>query len=658
MGINQPKKGSALVWAYDLMRQLKLSDIPSSDVRKIMSQVSKLEIVLPNGKKAFLVDYHEFIEVIENVQPKKASEKKVVREDKKNLRQKRKEIDKEKVIKDLRTIFYPVKQMKAYRESLYIENEYEEALKKAEEDKLELEQRKQVYSQPVFIDNRADYEKKDKRIVIPSIEEILRTTIIPEPKFDDTIDYFDDDYVYDEEEIDERFEMPHFKRKQVADEPILLNEKKRIRFNPEMIRSAWNCFENRFLNYMGLATLEELPEKKEKKKFEFTKIFRKAEKKEEELTPFENKLLDFLGLNEEEEDLVCKEAPLMDQQVKKEEKETIIKKSKNYRNEKKRNKDVKYKVYLLCQKLCNKNINHFSLNEKIEMIQASEKYIHLLKKGEENLFEYEKEYALLIVNKIHDYLNSSLNSFTVVYDEKIFNYMNSYIVEMKDYFEIESKHKIINFKISRETRNRIIKNMSKVASLALIAALGIGAKGINSENKEKEVTGIEHAFTDSNMEKTISKMNIEELNSKIMHVNERINIEKHISENNITTNVLTKNDSVEKKVGDYLSIGESVQVLNGAQVYGMPLDLAYNTNGQKPYFGSSDTERTIRSIIIVNNQQVQKAYSSEELKHYLSLDYDIIGYQVDNQYSYDESGNYICSEGIYNSQSLVRKLDK
>ncbi len=666
MGINQPKKGKALVWAHDLVQQLKLSGVQARDIRKIMSKVSKKEIPLPNGKNGYLIDYYEFIDVAEEVTQKKVSDfvrdvnnfKKVVKKDKEKMKLKRKEFDKDKVVKDLRTIFYSVKQMKSYRESLYIENEYEEALKKAEEDKLELEQRKQVYSQPVFIDNCVDYEKKDKRIVIPSIEEILRITIIPEPKLDETIDYFDDDYVYDEEEIDKRFEIPHFTRKQVADEPILINEKKKIQLTPEMIRSAWDRFENRFLYYMGLEPLEELPKKKEKKKFDFKKLFRKVEKKEKELTPFENKLLDVLGLSfdEEEDDYVYEDTPLMDQQVKKEKKEKITKKSKNYRNEKQRNKDVKYQVYLLCQKLCNKNINDFSLNEKVEMIQASKKYIDTLKKGEDNLFDYEKEYALLIGNKIHDYLSFNINSSPDVYDEKIINYMNSYIVDMKDYFEIETKHKIIDFKLSKETRNKIIKNISKVASLALIVALGLGAKGMDSENKDKDVKGIKHDFIESNLEETILEDKINE--NVNINTNININMESVTSENLITTQVLKYDHLMVEKEEDYLSIGESVQVLAGSKVYGRLSDLTTNENAQKPYFDSVDLERTIRSIVMEHDGQVQKAYSNEEVDYYLNLEYDVIGYQVDNMYSFDEDGNYVCSEGIYNSQCLIRKLEK
>ena len=71
-----------------------------------------------------------------------------------------------------------------------------------------------------------------------------------------------------------------------------------------------------------------------------------------------------------------------------------------------------------------------------------------------------------------------------------------------------------------------------------------------------------------------------------------------------------------------------------------------------------DLERTIRSIVMEHDGQVQKAYSNEEVDYYLHLEYDVIGYQIDNMYSFDEDGNYVCSEGIYNSQCLIRKLEK
>ncbi|MCI9279284.1 MAG: hypothetical protein HFJ02_00605 [Bacilli bacterium] len=656
MGINQPKKGSSLVWAHDLIHQLNVSGILARDIIKIISQLSKREIVLPTGKTAYLVDYNEFIKVAEAVTQKKVSNyvhdvnnfKKVVQKD----------IDKDKVIKDLRTLFYPIKQMNTYRESLYIEHECKESLKKAEEDKLELEKRKQAYSQPTFVDNRANYEEKNK-IVLPSIEEILRTTVIPEPKIDNTIDYFDDDYIYDEEEIDKRFVIPHFEREKVADDPILLNEKKRFQLTPEMISSAWNRFEKRFLYFMGLVPLEELPQKKVKKKIEFKKFFQRFEKKEKELTLFESKLLDFLGLSyeEEEDNFIYEEAPSMIHQVENEKKEKLFQKNKNYRNEKKRNKDAKYQVYLLCQKLSSKKINDFSLNEKIEMVQASKKYIEILKKGENNLFDYEKEYALIIVNKIYNYLNSSLNNSTV-YDGKLFSYMNSYIHDMKDYFEIETKPKIVDFKISKEMKNKIIKNISKVASLALVVVLGIGAKGMHAESDNKEVKGIEHEFTGLNIENTFSKLNYEMSNSVVENVNKSVKIENVTSERSITTQVLNHSNSIEENETDYFSIGESVQVLEDAKVYGQFLDLVDNENGQKPYYDSVELERTIRSVVVMNNDDVKNVYSNEEVDHYISLDYDVLGYQVDNMYSFDENGNYVCSEGAYNSQSLIRKLSK
>ena len=93
-------------------------------------------------------------------------------------------------------------------------------------------------------------------------------------------------------------------------------------------------------------------------------------------------------------------------------------------------------------------------------------------------------------------------------------------------------------------------------------------------------------------------------------------------------------------------------------MYGQFLDLVDNENGQKPYYDSVELERTIRSVVVMNNDDVKNVYSNEEVEHYISLDYDVLGYQVDNMYSFDENGNYVCSEGNYNSQSLIRKLSK
>ena len=169
--------------------------------------------------------------------------------------------------------------------------------------------------------------------------------------------------------------------------------------------------------------------------------------------------------------------------------------------------------------------------------------------------------------------------------------------------------------------------------------------------------GIEHEFTGLNIENTFSKLNYEMSNLVEKNVNKSVNIE-NTSERSITTQVLNHPNSIEENETDYLSIGESVQVLEGAKVYGQFLDLVDNENGQKPYYDSVELERTIRSVVVMNNDDVKNVYSNEEVEHYISLDYDVLGYQVDNMYSFDENGNYVCSEGNYNSQSLIRKLSK
>lgn len=110
---------------------------------------------------------------------------------------------------------------------------------------------------------------------------------------------------------------------------------------------------------------------------------------------------------------------------------------------------------------------------------------------------------------------------------------------------------------------------------------------------------------------------------------------------------------------EYYSIDEAIQVNEGSNVYGTLSDLAKNTNDLKPYYDSKDINRTVRSVVVENDEQkIQKLYSNEDVDHYLSLDYDVIGYEIVNQYSFNLNGDYVGSEGYYVTQNLSRKLVK
>ena len=80
-------------------------------------------------------------------------------------------------------------------------------------------------------------------------------------------------------------------------------------------------------------------------------------------------------------------------------------------------------------------------------------------------------------------------------------------------------------------------------------------------------------------------------------------------------------------------------------------------NSTKSYWGSNENlGRTVKGIAIENEKTdtVKIVYSNEEVINYLVNDYDVIGYQVDNMFSYNQNGTYAGSEGLYDDESVIK----
>ncbi len=606
MKINQPKKGSALVWAHDLVRQLNLSEIPSRSIREIMSRVTKREIPLPNGKHAYLVDYNEFIDVAEEVMHKKVSNyvrdvdnfKKVVHQEREQIQR---SLNKEQAIKDAKKLSELAFKDYFYRKSLYMGNNYSSAYWAAEIEK-------------ASIPNYFSFPTHKSSIVYKNYKEI--------PLDEGFVDYL---------------AKESFKK--------LVSEKSRQK------KPIFSC--EKFLSWMGLGEELKLDPKEKKKKV----IKNKKIKEEKELSKFSKGLLNLLQLSIEDEDDFEESDVLLtsnvEEKIEEKQNKKIIsfdEKRKQFKSVKQRNKDVKYKIYLLCQKLNTQSIHEFSLNEKLNFMNDLNLYKSLLKKENKDL-EYENDYALLIINHLETGLKNNLNSFNQ--EEEISKYARYYLENMKDAFDVKSKNKIIDFKISKETRNKLVKTMGKVASFALILMLGIGSKGMNSDSKDKEIFNIEKEFTD---EKNNLEVVHDRANTLGDHMNERRNLIHLTTERKVDRLVLEKDQTSELKQ-DYCLIDEEVQV-NSSEVYSLPEELANNVNARKPYY-TTNIDRKVRSIIVEDkNEKLKKVYSNEEVDHYLSLNYDVIGYEIVNDYSFDENGYYVFSEGIYASEGVTRKLEK
>ncbi len=283
-------------------------------------------------------------------------------------------------------------------------------------------------------------------------------------------------------------------------------------------------------------------------------------------------------------------------------------------------------------------------------------------------------------------------------DESSQNYIINYLAlaqnQEQSLFESYESKKEINQYIKKGTRNRIVTILGgMVAAIALTSFSGMFSFKNHLKEKVNEIgitndLDIESLKTTEIEEELSSKFdnNIKDHSGDFLYPGEVI-IEGIVNEIEQVTEAEEENDifhtmdnemnntylgevviegivesqeenSIKEK--SFISIGDSVDTVNNAKVYGNHTDLATHQNSMKSYYGSNDSiNRTVRAVVLENSDHyVQVVYNNDEVKNFLGNDYDVIGYQIDNMYSFDENGIYTNSEGIYNDEDVMKLVLK
>lgn len=609
MVINKPTD-SSLVWAHDLVRQLKLSNVSSRGIRTIMEKIpNKREIPLPNGKVAYLVSYDDFIEVAEGITGKKLSDfvrnvnnfKEEVKKDREELKRKREAFNREQALKEAREISKPVIQDTFYRKSLLIDKGFKEA----------------------------DCAGAIVKASIPGYQKIVS------PKSSKA--FFSNP---------EQFILERGFINSLAEE-----EQKRWIKNSKIKKPAF-CFKNisiQFLRLMGLDTGEkEILKETKPKGLKIKKV-----RKEKELGKIGFCILNLLQLPIEEEESIEKE--IVEQPIPK--KQKIIsfeEKKKQYASVEKKNKNIENKIYRFCQKLEERQIAEYSLSERNEFLKETKKYISALKIKQKLSLSDEFDDALLVLNQI----KSNLENYTEEKQQIISKYTDFYLQNKKEDFERSENSKIIHYNRRKEIRNKILKKANQIASFTLIVAISIGSKGMGKT--EKEDFGVKNMSIgiSNTLENQMNSIQEEIKNFQKVEENNKIqNIASGTSGNVVKTNVLVNEVLENSETNDYVHIGEEGKLCDGARVFGTLEDLINNQNSKKPYYDvDSDIERTVKCIFVQNEEEQKKVYSNEEVDSYIEKGYEVFGYQIDNMYSYGDDGTYYGSEGNYKVESFTRIL--
>lgn len=169
----------------------------------------------------------------------------------------------------------------------------------------------------------------------------------------------------------------------------------------------------------------------------------------------------------------------------------------------------------------------------------------------------------------------------------------------------------------------------------------------------------------------ISSLSEGQLVEKSKLENSITNLEQTIPEGNsinimqATIDLLTDMDSTMSNIQNatdnksYISVGEAVDTVNDADMYTTKYDLADGVNNKKSYYGSSiEAGRTIDSVILMKEDSVIVSYTNEQIDNYLKEGYEVIGYRLNNQYSYGNDGNHVGYEGFYQDEDITRVLER
>ena len=238
----------------------------------------------------------------------------------------------------------------------------------------------------------------------------------------------------------------------------------------------------------------------------------------------------------------------------------------------------------------------------------------------------------------------------------------------------ENQNEIHNY-LKKRKRNRMMAILS-----GLVAAVTLTSFGLLSHKKSQEVISDSEIVAEFETEE-MSTMELEVETETVIETvsEEQSEIESTLVEENIDQEevnelgsypgeviiegIIINNEDEESlsQEKSFVPIGDNVDTLNNADVYGSLEDLSSLENSSKSYWGSNENlGRTVKGIAFENEKTglTKIVYSNEDAIESLVNGYDVIGYQIDNMYSYNQDGAYTGSEGIYDDDEIVRLVLK
>ncbi len=285
-------------------------------------------------------------------------------------------------------------------------------------------------------------------------------------------------------------------------------------------------------------------------------------------------------------------------------------------------------------------------------------------------------------------------------DDFVINYLALAKDQEKALFESYENQNEIKQYIKKRTRNRIVTVIGGIVATLSLTSFGsvflfknhsesnvneteitndFDIESLNPIEKEEELSSVDVNSKDNAMypgeiiiEGTVNEIE-QETKTLLSEENKEFETEKEENQESVSKDDAIQdiylgevviegiivNEEKETPLNEisFIPIGDDIDTLNNADVYGQLEDLASLKNASKSYWGSNENlGRTVKGIAIENEKTdtVKIVYSNEEVINYLVNDYDVIGYQVDNMFSYNQNGTYAGSEGLYDDESVIK----
>ncbi len=160
-------------------------------------------------------------------------------------------------------------------------------------------------------------------------------------------------------------------------------------------------------------------------------------------------------------------------------------------------------------------------------------------------------------------------------------------------------------------------------------------------------------------------IHIKKYAGKDMTFEEAVDYEAELNERNQKNELENNMTSTEESIAEdasnqtveslnYIKIGSAVDLEANAKIYTTSNDMANETNAKNSYYGSNtQIGRTVEGVVLSKDGAVVIAHNDDEILDYSLAGYELEGYSIDNNYSFDKDGNYIASEGWVTADDAV-----